>query len=189
MYQFKNFVDMDSDEVSLVWRWRNNPDIRKWSYTIEEKSLDDHINFIESLRSGNDKKYWLVYRSGTPIGVFSLVNIKKKTAELGLYIGPTFHLKFFMVEFVYNTLLFIFEEIKIRELYGYVKIDNNAANALDDFFGFSKEIRLLPVGGELFEYYFRQLNFDDWVKNVKNKKEIIKLIEKTKTFSLQSKKN
>jgi UDP-4-amino-4,6-dideoxy-N-acetyl-beta-L-altrosamine N-acetyltransferase len=189
MYQFKNFVDMNSEEVSLVWRWRNNPDIRKWSYNTQENRLNDHINFIESLRSSNDKKYWLVYRSGTPVAVFSLVNMKKKTAELGLYIGPLFHLKFFSTEIFYNTLLFIFEEIKMRELYGYVKINNKAANALDDFFGFSKEIRLLPVDGELCEYYFRQLHFEDWVKNVKNKKEIIKLLEKTKTFSLQSKKN
>ncbi|TVR77629.1 MAG: GNAT family N-acetyltransferase, partial [Chitinophagaceae bacterium] len=112
---------MDSEEVSLVWRWRNNPDIRKWSYTTKENSLDDHINFIESLRSGNYKKYFLVQRSGTPVAVFSLVNIKKKTAELGLYIGPSFHLKFFSTEIFYNILLFVFEEIKIRELYGYVK--------------------------------------------------------------------
>jgi len=189
MYQFKNFVDMDSEEVSLVWRWRNNPEIRKWSYSTKENSLDDHINFIGSLRSCNDKKYWLVQRSGTPIGVISLVNIRKKTAELGLYIEPAFHLKFFSVEFMYNTLLFIFEEIKMKKIYGYVKINNKAANALDDFFGFSNETKLLPVGGELFEYCFRQLHFEDWVKNVKNKKEIIKLLEKTKTFSLQSKKN
>ena len=189
MYQFKNFVDLDSEEARLVWRWRNNAKVRKWSYSNEEKSLDDHINFIESLGSCNDKKYWLVQRSGTPIGVISLVNTKKKTAELGFYIDPKFHVKIFSVEFLYNTLRFIFEEIKMKEIYGYVMINNKGANALNDFFGFTKERRMLAVGGELVEYCFRKMHFEDWVKNVKSKKEIIKLVEKTNAFSLQNKKN
>lgn len=88
MITLKNFVDLTHDEAIDVLSWRNHESIRHWMYSTHDITLDDHLAFIQSLKTSTDKLYFVVIKNGNSIGVIDLVDITKTTASLGLYANP-----------------------------------------------------------------------------------------------------
>jgi UDP-4-amino-4,6-dideoxy-N-acetyl-beta-L-altrosamine N-acetyltransferase len=88
MITLKNFIDLTYDEVVEVLSWRNHESIRIWMHTTNTITLDEHLAFIQSLKSTTSKLYFVVIKNGNPIGVIDLVNITNTSASLGLYANP-----------------------------------------------------------------------------------------------------
>lgn len=177
-YSFVNFSDLGPEEQKLVWVWRNADEIRKWMYTSEVIPFENHLRFIQSLEASHTKLYYLVKREGTPIGVFSIVDISDKEGEWGYYIAPEYHERSLGVEFYYYILKFIFESLHFQKINGYALIANKAANSLNDLFHFGKESVEKEVGDKK-NYYLRTLKQDDWHQKVKSDKRILRLLELT----------
>lgn len=83
MYQNINFIDLNEDEINLVLSWRNNSVIKKWMHTKDDISLEDHLNFIKSLRNNAWKDYFLVKNENEYLGVIDL-----NDGFLGIYANP-----------------------------------------------------------------------------------------------------
>ena len=64
-----NFIDLSLEEKIMVLGWRNHPEIRKWMYNQDEIKLEEHLNFIDSLKLRKDKLYFLVKKEDEFIGV------------------------------------------------------------------------------------------------------------------------
>lgn len=178
-YSFVNFSDLDIKEQKLVWGWRNADEIRKWMYTSEIIPFENHLHFIQALKDSRTKLYYLVKRAGTPIGVFSMVDISDKEGEWGYYIAPEYHERSLGVEFYYYILNFIFESLHFQKINGYALIANKAANSLNDLFHFGKESGEKKEVGDKKNYNLRTLNQDDWHQKVKSDKRIMRLLELT----------
>lgn len=88
MISLKNFVDLTHDEAVEVLSWRNHESIRHWMHTTDIITLDEHLAFIELLKTSSNKLYFVVIKNGNPIGVIDLVDITNTTASLGLYSNP-----------------------------------------------------------------------------------------------------
>lgn len=88
MIELKNFIDLTPGERTMILTWRNDIRIRLFMYTDELISAESHEKFINSLHQSNDKRYFVVYKNGAPIGVIDLVDITDTTASLGLYANP-----------------------------------------------------------------------------------------------------
>jgi len=126
-----NFIDMSLDEIKMVLTWRNSENIRKWMYTQDEISLQNHINFIESLKLVKDKIYFLVKKDDDNIGVINFTNIDKNEIYFGLYANPKTKLlgvgrilEEISIDFTFNKLkvnklkLEVFEDnIQVRNLH------------------------------------------------------------------------
>jgi len=86
----RNFINASIKEKEMVKECRNNESIRKWMYSDEIISQEEHFNFIENLQKDNNDFYWIVYKDEEFIGVISLnnINIKNKNAYLGTYSNP-----------------------------------------------------------------------------------------------------
>ena len=56
-------------------------------FTQEIISLDDHLNYIESLEEREDRAYFLVKKASQAIGVIDFTNIdyESKRTEFGIY--------------------------------------------------------------------------------------------------------
>ncbi len=178
-YNFKNFNNLNKEEILLVWKWRNDPRIREWMYDKSEIIFENHLKFIESLKKNEKKKYWVVYRNSIPIGVSSIVNIEKKSGEWGYYIGPEYHDENFGVEFYYYSLKFAFEQLGFEKLYGYALIDNNRANSLNNLFGFTREVVQKEMDNKIMDFYFMELYFKTWIESTKTNQKIRRLLELT----------
>jgi UDP-4-amino-4,6-dideoxy-N-acetyl-beta-L-altrosamine N-acetyltransferase len=135
-----NFIDISSEEKKMVLSWRNHQDIRKWMINKKEISLEEHLNYINSLYTKNDRVYFLVKESNEYIGVVDLTNIvEKEFAEFGIYakpdcIGVGSKLMRTIVDYAFKIL-------KLKKLIANVYINNEKAIKLYKKFNF-KEIRV-----------------------------------------------
>lgn len=91
----KNFVNASIEEKEIVRECRNDERIRKWMYSDEVISREEHFNFIENLGKDNKNFHWIAYKNEEIIGVISLnnTNIKNKNAYLGIYSNPSSEIK------------------------------------------------------------------------------------------------
>lgn len=136
IYSYKNFVSLLEEEKLMVLEWRNNQSIRKFMYNRNEILLEDHLAFMDNLQDSEDKFYWLVMRSGLPIGVVNIVSIIPLLckAELGYYMRPDKKNCGLGLDFVYHAFYFAFER-GLKELYGSVDETNKNALILDEYLG------------------------------------------------------
>ena len=91
----KNFINASVKEKEMVRECRNDDRVRKWMYSDEIISQEEHFNFIENLQKNNKNFYWIAYKDKEFIGVISLnnINTKNKNAYLGIYSNPFCELK------------------------------------------------------------------------------------------------
>jgi len=86
--QLLNFIDLELEEKEMILKWRNHPDIRKWMYNQDEIKLEEHLGFIESLKSRKNKLYFLVKKEDEFIGVIDFLDLDKKEIFYGIYSNP-----------------------------------------------------------------------------------------------------
>lgn len=92
---FKNFINASVEEKEMVRKCRNDESVRKWMYSDEIISREEHFSFIEKLEKDNKNFYWIAYKDEEFVGVISLNNrnIKNKNAYLGIYTNPLCKIK------------------------------------------------------------------------------------------------
>ena len=126
-----NFIDLKLEEKEMILKWRNHPEIRKWMYNQDEIKLEEHLTFIESLKSRKDKLYFLVKKEDEFIGVIDFLDLDKKEIFYGIYSNPNSKimgvgriLNEISIDFAFNSLkahklkLEVFEDnIQVRNLY------------------------------------------------------------------------
>nr|WP_321268055.1 UDP-2,4-diacetamido-2,4,6-trideoxy-beta-L-altropyranose hydrolase [uncultured Sulfurimonas sp.] len=120
-----NFIDLKFEEKKMILEWRNNPIIREWMYNQDIISLESHLKYIESLEKSKDKKYFLVKKNNENIGVIDFVNIKKDSANMGIYANPKS--KGVGKILLENILKYAFEELKVKKIYAEVFAENKKA--------------------------------------------------------------
>lgn len=66
---------------------RNHPEVRKWMYTQDEISQEQHFSFIRKLTDDTANQYFMVKQDKAILGVINFNNIdfEKQTAVFGLY--------------------------------------------------------------------------------------------------------
>lgn len=124
MIKLKNFTELNSQEIDLIFQWRNHPDISQFMKT---KHIDfkKHLKFIKNLHQDSSKKYFLVFQDEQIIGVIDFVNITSNTCEFGLYAKP--NLKGVGKILINEIKKYAFENLKVNTLKAYVFKDNYKA--------------------------------------------------------------
>lgn len=178
VYIYKNFTVISEEEAKMILSWRNDSEIRKFMYTTEIISLDSHLKFVESLKTRDDCVYWLVFREGKPTGVVSLTDIKldKSQCELGYYMSPEMGKTGIGLDFLFNALLHVFENIEVKELYGGVHRENVNAITLDKYLELSIDEKTSET------FYPWILSSDYFLATCMEKNNIIKYVKYIKTL-------
>jgi len=141
-----NFTELTLDEKKMVLEWRNSNSVKKWMCNRDEISLENHLKYIDSLNSRDDRVYFLLKNETNSLGVIDLTEIKKeKSAELGIYINPT--LKGYGTLLMHEIIKYAFNELNLKVLYANVYEDNIKAIYLYKKFNF-KEINNNIVMGK-----------------------------------------
>ncbi|MFW3355862.1 UDP-4-amino-4,6-dideoxy-N-acetyl-beta-L-altrosamine N-acetyltransferase [Aliarcobacter butzleri] len=132
-----NFVDLSLKEKKMILEWRNSPNIKKYMYTQDEISLENHLNFIEYLKNSKDKLYFLVKKDDEYIGVIYFNNIKEnESLEMGIYTNP--NLKGYGKISLESIINFSFNILKVKKIFAEVFFENEKAYNLYKNYNFIK---------------------------------------------------
>jgi UDP-4-amino-4,6-dideoxy-N-acetyl-beta-L-altrosamine N-acetyltransferase len=86
-----NFTRLSDEERKMVLDWRNHENIRKWMYSDDVITEEEHANFIDKLIVETSRFYWVVMnKEGSYLGTVNLnkIDLKNKHAYLGIYSNP-----------------------------------------------------------------------------------------------------
>ena len=130
-----NFIDLNIEEKEMILKWRNNPKIRMWMYNQDEIKLEEHLNFIESLKSRKDKLYFLVKKEEEFIGVIDFTQlVEKKSVHMGIYSNPNIKGN---GKILLNKIIdYSFNDLKVKKIFSEVFAENNKAHNLYKNFNF-----------------------------------------------------
>jgi len=88
MFIIKKFQHCTHDELSMILKWRNNPEIRNNMSDNKIIKPETHLGFVKKLKLSNDADHRLVEYNNEYLGVINLTDIHKDQAELGIYKNP-----------------------------------------------------------------------------------------------------
>ncbi|MGE4399592.1 MAG: UDP-4-amino-4,6-dideoxy-N-acetyl-beta-L-altrosamine N-acetyltransferase [Campylobacterales bacterium] len=128
----KPFWSLDESERKELLSWRNNDSVRVRMFCKEPISWDEHIKFIETLKSDKTKSYWMV----EGVGVISLskIDFEELKADIGIYKAPDAP-KGSGAKLL-ETLLDISFKLELKSVRADVYMGNAAAVKLYERFGF-----------------------------------------------------
>ncbi|AHW92336.1 TPA: UDP-4-amino-4,6-dideoxy-N-acetyl-beta-L-altrosamine N-acetyltransferase [Campylobacter jejuni] len=124
MIIYKDFITLNLDKLKLVWQWRNDESVGQFMLNKSIK-FEEHLNFIEQLKTSKDKKYFLLFKENQVFGVIYFNNITTKSCEFGLYAKP--NLKGVGQILMNEIIKYAFENLKVNTLKAYVFKDNHKA--------------------------------------------------------------
>ncbi|PHM18605.1 MAG: UDP-4-amino-4,6-dideoxy-N-acetyl-beta-L-altrosamine N-acetyltransferase [Sulfuricurvum sp. PD_MW2] len=145
--QLLDFTTLDKEMLTTVLAWRNHSDIRHWMLSDDEISMQNHLQFVESLKNRADKRYFLVQREDAYIGVIDFTDITQNSAEIGIYSNPYMRgvgeaLMHALIEYGFSTL-------GVKMLVATVFTDNERAKHLYEKFDFTETNRTFYKGREM----------------------------------------
>ena len=178
LYTFINFTELNEIEINLVHKERNDLEVRVKMFDDKLITIQEHLNFLENLKKDNTKYFILVKRASFYIGVYSLVKIEDGNAQGGFYLFKEAREKNLVIDFLYQTITYIFNNFSITNINGYALKDNKAANKINKFLSFRDAIP--SKSNEL--YYYTEIHKHIWQSEVLNNDNVIKLVAQTQKY-------
>lgn len=120
-----NFTECSNDIIKKLYLWRSHTDITKYSAkNRKDISIEEYINFIESLKTCNDKKFFIVKDEDEITGVINFINITEISAVAGYYKNPELERKG-VADILFNEIKnYAINYLKIKEIIMYVYSEN-----------------------------------------------------------------
>lgn len=136
-YTFRNFVNLSKDELLMILRERNHPDVKKWMFTIEDIQEKDHLEYAEHLKTRDDAFYWLIMHKDEPIGVLSLLHCdyNKEEGVTGYYLFASQQDSGIGLDMQFHYKKFFFDILEVKNLPGEILWGNTSAYQMSMFFG------------------------------------------------------
>lgn len=152
-----NFADLNLGQKEMVLEWRNAPGVRRWMYHQEKIPLEQHLNFIESLKASKEKLYFLVKKDDEDIGVIDFTQIiENKSLHMGLYTNPKTRGNGTIL--LNEIIHYAFDILKVKKIYSEVFSQNNKAYELYKKFNF-KDITKKTINDK--EVLCMELNYEN----------------------------
>lgn len=120
----------------MILEWRNHPDIRAYMYNTGVISQKTHFEFIENLKTKENKRYFLVQRENENIGVIDFTDITQSSATMGIYANPYLKEKGIGSILLQAIVDYAFDVLKVQTLKAEVFATNTKAKTLYKKFGF-----------------------------------------------------
>lgn len=147
-FVFKNYVDLTTDEAIEVLKCRNDIEVRKWMTSTEEIPLENHLKFIESLKTSEKNFYWAVYLKDKFLGGFSIVEMDDYRASSGIFLNPQYIGTGIGIQIAIISGDFVFLHLGMKSLYSVVQKNNKNAIQLNKYLGyifFDTDNEFIPI--------------------------------------------
>jgi len=161
-YTYRNFITLSLEEKLMILRERNHPDVKKWMFTKNDILEEDHLAYIESLKTRNDAYYWLMEYDRKPVGVLSIIHcdLQKEEGEPGYYLFASQQDTGNGLEMQYCYKKLFFDILGIQKLVGHVLYGNTNAYLMSCFYGAETVCEIVDDGRRYLEVHTSKVNFE-----------------------------
>ncbi|MET3698888.1 UDP-4-amino-4,6-dideoxy-N-acetyl-beta-L-altrosamine N-acetyltransferase [Bacillus oleivorans] len=137
--------DIEEGQLEVVLKWRNSEHIRKYMYSDDYITFEDHVNWFKNIKKDTSKIAKLLMYDGNPIGFVQFTNIDERNSKCywGFYIGEKNAPPGSGTALGLLALHYIFEEFPIRKLCAEVLDFNTVSLNYHKKFGFIEEGRFI----------------------------------------------
>lgn len=132
---FQKLESLNYEDKKEILSWRNNEKIRSMMFNNEEISLESHLEFINILKTRDDKLYLSVSFKNEKIGVLYYFNLTKASASWGFYLNPKLIGSGFGVLLEYFAMFIAFEKMNLSQLFCETLNINKSVLKIHDYFG------------------------------------------------------
>lgn len=136
-YQFKNYTILDSNEQRIALEFRNKN--RGWMINKNMIEIEDHKNWINSLKHNTSTLYYLVFKENIPFMSidFHDIDFIDKEAYWGYFLGKEkYKSEVLRIEKIIIDIAFT--KLNLNKLVCVNAIDNPVIN-IHKFFGFKED--------------------------------------------------
>lgn len=128
-------------DAALVFTWRNRAEIRRAMFDPEPLDWVRHVAWIERTCAADDRRYFLLERAGTALGLVGFQDISERhgTARWGFYVGAAEAPRGTGTVLCTLGLERFFTELGLRRVQGEALADNPASLRLHRRLGFVHE--------------------------------------------------
>jgi len=175
----RSFVNLSDEEKEMVRQWRNSGTVRKWMFNSAKISIEEHCDFMKSLKEKDNKFYLLVQnKKGGYLGTVDIydVDLKNKRCMWGYAVSPEIIGRGVGVLLEYLALYLAFYIAQMHCLRCETLINNKNAIELHKFFNFEIE-------GTYKDYIYKDNQYHDvvvmsilkkdWVESEKKIKNLV----------------
>jgi len=165
-YKFIDYTDLGQEESEIILSERNMVKVRQWMNNNNLISWEEHVSFLKSLKTDDEKKYWLVIRNAVPIGAVYIVdiNLKHQKGVWGYYLFEKYQGTGWGIDVEFYSLSIFFDYLELTCVTGYVHKKNTNSLTLQPIFNFR-------TTGENDNQIILSLNKEDYDRLPKDLKE------------------
>ena len=168
-----NFVCLSESQLRTVLNWRNHPRVNRWLIDRRHITWEQHLAFVEKLRTSDNTFYWLTKCRGEECGVVSLIIDKTDNSGTpGIFLAPELVGTGIGVEIGYEARHINFEYIQVSALHGLIYKQNKNAVNTNLLAGY----RILTYNKEMVKTHMIKedndaspADFADYLKLIRNK--------------------
>jgi UDP-4-amino-4,6-dideoxy-N-acetyl-beta-L-altrosamine N-acetyltransferase len=159
-------------DIELVRRWRNDPEIVRYMEYRKYISIDDQKKWFLSLSEHTDFYFVAIYKK-QKIGLVNLknVNYKMNTAEWGIFIGNKKYINGLTpVAVAFSIIDYGFEVLYLNTITAHILQNNKRAIRLNKTLGFQLQNGQSSVDNQLYvlakdEYYTKTKRYKKVIMN------------------------
>ena len=140
-------------DLELLWRWANDPDVRRNSISTDVISLEDHTKWFRRKTGSNASRIYILERAGVPIGQVRYDRVSPEEAEIGVSIAAEHRGCGFGAVTLTMTRELARHDLGVERVVGVVLTSNNASCATFRKVGFQQG-RARTVNGRLCHVFY-----------------------------------
>lgn len=162
--KFLDILGAQDNIKEKLRQWRNSERVSSFMLNQHAITKEEHLKWIEGLRSDRCRKNWVIFINAIPIGSIYLekINREKLTSEWGFYIGDNDYTgKGLAKQILFKFLEVFFDQMEFKALFTNVLPYNTKAMNLYRKFGF-KEINRRYLGKDN-RVIFLKFTREDWL--------------------------
>lgn len=135
-------MPLQKNDIELVRNWRNSTDVSQYMYTENEISMEQQLNWFDSINKDESSKYWIIEYDDKKLGLASITGINEnlKSCYWAFYLGDSsVRGAGIGAKVEYNVINYVFNKLKLNKLRCEVFTSNEKVIKMHEKFGFRRE--------------------------------------------------
>lgn len=124
------------EDSQLLFRWKNDPDVRRASFKQNTVRFNDHIEWLNAVFNNPNILIYIVEKKSLPVGMYRL-ELAKETATINISVDLKLRGQGIGKQII-GQMILTAKNVGIKKLIAEVKIDNIPSNKLFLTSGFIK---------------------------------------------------